>query len=455
MARKPRNTTSIQKPMNKQSRSKRKRYRLKYKVRWKAVLPLLLLMLLLFYFIGGFISQILPWNRMTTICNFNKEQTLELMNSRYQSSYTISDYFFYGEILNLYPSEYTGTKHDLQGKKLILQNLCDQSTYTFQAGEKVDEQIPVAKLSKGFYSVFVEDETGAKLRVVYDEVLSENSFTTISRDHHVKKISLHSNPNFLNKKKYVFDKNYLFLEVREEKASKDIFDIVIDPYGNNRDEGDALDQGQVYHNIAEFKESYTVALQLKEELEKYGLRVMVTKQSATEETVAYGETSRFQMAYEKQAKYYIKLGFNGSPYEYAKGLEVTHSSYTTDVFAQSVWKYIIDNTQLQGSTLRQPNQERPGLLSSARIEGEDGQKIYDASLGLRETGGKATFAAMYSQESKKNSFAKENRLGMQGLDIDLLYLSNQEDITLWKEHKQSLIKVLADAFIHTLHVKSE
>lgn len=455
MVKKTRKTTVTQKQVGKHSKSRRKRYRLKYKIRWKAVIPLFFLLVLFFYLIGSFIFSFLPWNRMTTVCGFNKEKTLEVMNNRYEASYTIADYFFYGEVLNIYPSDYTGNQHDLQGKKIILQNLCDQMTYTFQIGEKVDEQILVTELTAGFYSMFVESETGAKLRLVYDEVLSENSFTTIPRDNLVKKVVLHSDPAYLGNNKYVFDKNYLFLEVREEKASKDMIDVVIDPYGNNRDEGNQLDQGQVYHNIAEFKESYTTALQLKEKLEQKGLRVAITKQSATEETVAYGENSRFKEAYEKQAKYYIKLGFNGSPYEDAKGMEVTYSSYTTDVFAQKVWKYMIEHTALQGSTFQQPDKEYPGLLSSPRIEGIDGQKIYDSSLALRETGGKATFAAMYSQESQENSFVKDLHYGMQGLDIDLLYLSNQEDITLWKEQKQSLIEELSKALIHALNIQSE
>lgn len=431
------------------------RKRRKYKVRWKAVIPLFAFFALLLYFIGSLLFRFLPWNQMTTICGFNKEETLEAINTHYASSYTVSDYFFYGEVLNLYTKDYTGEKNELQGKKIILENLCDKTIQTFEIGEKADEQILIPQLNAGFYSIFIEDETGAKLRLVYDEVLEENSYTSIVRNQVVKKVSLHSDPKYLGSSKYTFDKNYLFLEVKEEKPSKDRLDVLIDPYGNNRDENNQLDQGQVYYNIVEYKESYAAALQLKELLEKQGLRVGITKQSANEETQDYGENSRFKSGYEQQANYYIKLGFNGSPYEYAKGFEIMHSSYSSSVFAQKVWQYMLEHTPLQGSTMKEMIQGQPGLLSSSRIEGMDGKELYDEALELREVGGKATLAGMYSLNSRQNTFALDQRLGMYGLDIELLYLSNREDVTLWKEQKEAIIESLADALLYALQVKSE
>lgn len=419
----------------------------KLKIRKQALIPLFVLIALVIYIIFTVSNFFFSADRnQIKICDFSKSETLTAMNNQYNEVTTISDYMFYGESLNLYTSQYDPANTDeITGDKVQLRNLCDDQTYEFIMNKEIDQQIQTADLTPGFYDIFIIDENELKSRAVYSEILGENSFTAIARAGKVKNLTLFSDPKILNNDDQVFDKNYLFLEVEEKNASKDTIDVYIDPYGKNKETADgAIDEGQVYHNVGEAQETYKAAVKLKAALEEYGLRAEISKSRSDEETIIYAEDSRLKTAYEKQAKYYIKLGLNGSPYDYAKGMEIFYSGHASSTSANAVIDALTQNTSLTTSTMLKDT-TIPGILASKLVSGSDGATIYDQSILLRESGGKATLAATYNEVSAMNSFAKNNVHGMNGLEIDFLYISNKEEVTYWQEHMDEIINETAKA----------
>lgn len=436
--------------------SKKKSYAWKYRIRWKVMIPFLVLVSLVLYLICSLLGYLFsPSRNQITICGFDKTETLEVMNSRFDASYEIGDYLFYGEHLSLFTADYDPSIEEwLVGKDLLLKNLCTEETVRMTIGPALDQQIDLAKLEPGFYELYVEDDEQIK-RLTYDEILPENSFSTIVRNEKVKTVELLSDPELIQNKKAVFDKNYLFLTVEEEKPDKGEIDVFIDPYGNSTDKKDTVDAGQVYHNISENKEIYSAALQLKEKLEDAGLRVAISRDSADETTTLFGEDGRLIKAYDAHAKYYIKLGMNGSPIDHARGLEVVYSAYASDAFAKGIYEGLVRNTALVGSTLHDLDEEHPGLLQSSLVEGKDGRVLYDEYLYVREAGGKGTLAGRKDEKSMLNAFAKENRYGMQAIELNYLYLSNIEDLNYWKENKDQIIEETARALCDALGVSYE
>lgn len=445
-----------QRPIKKRVVKKKKKYRLKYKVRWKVMIPFVLLIVLALYLIFSLFNYLFSSNRnQITICEYDKTQTLEVMNSHFQEVYEVSDYLYYGENLNFYTSDYDPSTTDpLIGKTIQLVNLCNQQATDIVIGNLADQQINVANIEPGYYAVYVIDGN-EKQRLVYDEVLTENTFSTIARDKKVKTVQIYSNPEILNNDDAVLDKNYVFISVNEEKPKSDVIDVYIDPYGNNTDFKDTMDTGQVYHNTSENKEIFKAALQLKTELENAGLRVQISRDNSEDTTTLFGENGRLVKAYNAHAKYYIKLGMNGSPLDYARGTEIIYSAYSSNTLAKTVLDEIITNTSLKGSTMRYPDEANPGLIQSLPVEGGDGKLLYDDYLYVREAGGKATLAGLKDEKSKTNTFALQSPFGMQAIELDYIYLSSTDDLNYWKENRELIVSQTAKGLLKAWNIKIE
>ena len=81
-----------------------------------------------------------------------------------------------------------------------------------------------------------------------------------------------------------------------------------------------------------------------------------------------------------------------------------------------------------------------------RLAGEDGDKVYDPNSQVRETGGVATGAGTMNNKMKElNSFATNNKKGMQALVMHLVYISNPIDYTIWTENYADLMSSIADS----------
>lgn len=384
-----------------------------------------------------------------SICGLNEEKSMEKIS--YQgATYSISDYMYYGESLNLFAKPYQADKQDdVKRKSIELTNLCngDSIIYTMENG--ADRQIDVSELSDGFYTLTINDEL-VKKRLVYTEVLESEPFYTVARDNKRKKLTLLADAAMAEPK---LKENALFLKVESEKPSKDVYDVFIDPYGN-RMLNNVYQSGVSGNGLQEATEMQWAAEYLKQKLEAQGLTVMLAKNRAEEALGYYGNDGIMKKAYASKAKYYIELGMNSASHNAYRGMEIYYSNYASKTMANALMYAIKKQTSIIASNAYTWENHSEGVSSAFLAKGKDNEQIYDMQPSLRESGGRITLAAQFSDAALQNqSFAKESQLGMQAVSINFIYVSNPKDAAVWKKEKQKIMDTLAEAFVKAIHIE--
>lgn len=418
----------------------------KRKIRWKLVIPLLLLIALILYAI---ITVLLPDTddeQGYTICGLNEEKSAQLLNKQNAQIYEIQDYTYYGESLGLYTDTYdTESNDELVGKTLQLHNLCNNKVATMTIDADVDLKISLSDLEPGFYEITVIDDLVEK-QLVYKETLESEPFTTIRRNKQVKHATLIANKDLLQDKGIHWKENYLYLQVEGSKPDEDVVDVYLDPYGMNTDFQYVPDEGSSGHGLKEYKETYEAAQIIKKQLESYGLKVAISRADVDETAApAYGEDGRFAQAYESGARYYISLRMNQSEMNLG-GVEIWHSAHASSVLGRQIMYGLEKNLGMKASTYVNPDGSGVG---PSYVD----KQYFDNNIYLRETGGRATFAAMYSELSREENASFKDANGMHALEIDFGYVTNSEDAAFWKAHKEEIAKQVADSFAEARGLK--
>lgn len=386
-----------------------------------------------------------------TICGLNEEKSAQKLRQENTEVYPISDYQFYGESLNLYREDYAfGGNDDVKRKSIELTNLCNDETITYTMEDDADRRIDLATLEPGFYALSIIDQQEKK-RLVYDEKLISEPFTTVKRNEKVHTVKLLADANMTEP---ALAHNDLFLQVEETEPGSEI-DVFIDPYGDRMSNGYRVSAGSG-NGLSEAEEMQEAAQLLKTKLESYGLRVAISKSDAQEVIGYYGEEGIMKKAYDSHAKYYLELAMNTAAQSSYQGTEIFHSNYSSPTLANTLMYALRKHTSLKASNAFVWTDRNEGVNACNLIAGEDGQKIYDVLPSLRESGGRITGSGSYSASAKLNAdFAQANRFGMQAVSINFIYLSNEEDANTWKSEKDAILTELADAFVKAIHVKED
>lgn len=418
----------------------------KRKIRWKLVIPLLLLIALILYAIVTVLLPDTDDEHGYTICGLNEEESAKLLNKPNAQTYEIQDYTYYGESLGLYTDTYdTESNDELVGKTLQLHNLCNDKVATMTIDADVDLKISLSDLEPGFYEITVIDDLVEK-QLVYKETLESEPFTTIRRNKQVKHATLIANKDLLQDKGIHWKENYLYLQVESGKPDEDVVDVYLDPYGMNTDFQYVPDEGSSGHGLKEYKETYEAAQIIKKQLESYGLKVEISRADVDETAApAYGEDGRFAQAYESGAHYYISLRMNQSEMNLG-GVEIWHSAHASSVLGRQIMYGLEKNLGMKASTYVNPDGSGVG---PSYVD----KQYFDNNIYLRETGGRATFAAMYSELSREENASFKDANGMHALEIDFGYVTNSEDAAFWKAHKEEIAKQVADSFAEARGLK--
>lgn len=406
--------------------------RKRLRVKWRVAIPFFTLLFLIGYLlVHVFFLRESEDPNAVTICDFSAKSTVEKLHIESESQMVISDYFFYGENLNLRKAAYHGENDDeMIGKTVKLVNLCSGEPYLFNLDNKIDHQINVSELPNGFYELYYVYNLSDQ-RIMMDRAVNE-VFHTMTRNSQSKKVELIADNNYT--KQEVPLKSYpLYLKVDSDIVQHDSLDIMLDPAGGNDDYGLGIDWGYQENGLNESDEMYSAALALKERLEKYGLIVGITKDSANHEIDTYGVNGRLAKAYNKHAKLYINLQFNSMANTDIRGMEIIHSSFSSSQLANTLMYDLKKNVNVVGSTLYTSSGSVDGVISASQTDCDDGS-VCDDVIQIRESGGKATKAGECSENARNmNAFAKGNVFGMQALLIKFGYISNAEDVAMWKD----------------------
>ncbi len=430
----------------------------------KVVVPLLILSVLIVYVgLTQLFKSKTPALPLKQICELSHQKSRELFVDReYENLIEMNDYFVYGETLNIFNDTYQLQQPDLfVGKTMVLVNLCEQSERVYMIERNVDGQLPMEDLPFGFYEVYIMHNL-ARHRVFSPKVVSE-SFTTIRRGADSRNVKLVADAYLLENSRdgdSTFDRNYLFLEVSPVGTSDfillddqapnfpdEVYDIMIDPGHGHRDFG-WVDMGLIANGLEEAEENYKMAVALKAEFEKHGLKVGLTR-DVDEVVNIYDVDGRLYRGYQKQAKYYIEVQMVGSNNPEVYGTQIVYSSYASPKLASTVLRHLIENTNLQ-STASKGTGNIPGAVPTARANGFDGHLV------IREAGGKALAAATYSEKSRENeSFAHNNKRGMQAISIEYIHITHPKSALEWVRNYETYAQETVNGFVKYLQLEAD
>lgn len=384
-----------------------------------------------------------------SICGLNKHQSEQLLKENYTETYEISDYLFYGESLNLFQKPYDLETIDPISRKTVeLTNVCGDETFTYTMESYVDRKIDVGELPAGFYSIYLNDQV-VKKRLIYQESLQSEPFYTVARNGKQKVVTLVADKQLSEE---TLKDNTLFIKIEDVQLQEESADVFLDPYGPRLVNGFAQPVGSA-NGISEAEEMQKAAQKMKDDLESYGLRVVIAKKEALEPLSYYGVDGIMDRAYRSQAKYYIELGMNASAQSAVRGFEIYHSDQASGSLSNAIGYALSKNTPLQVSNAYTWKSHSEGV-APCPLTGTAGKEIYDSFPAIRESGGRATGAAQMSADAKTNaSFVEDGNIGMYAISVNFIYLSNADDVALWKQKQDDILKQFSDAFVKAIHVK--
>lgn len=384
-----------------------------------------------------------------SICGQDKEQSEALLKEAYTETFEISDYLFYGESLNLFQKSYDlETPDPISRKSIELINQCSKETYTYTMESFVDRKIDLGELPPGFYSIFLNDHV-VKKRLVYREALQTEPFYTVARDGKQKAVTLIADQQLIEE---TGKDHVLFLNIEEVEVQEESVDVFLDPYGPRLSNGIVQPTGSA-NGINEAEAMQTAAETIKAELETHGLRVAIAKQEAMETLSYYGSDGIMERAYRSGAKYYIELGMNNSTQANIRGFEIYHSEQASGSLGNTLAYALMKYTPLEASNAFSWENRSEGV-AACPLTGSVGKEIYDSFPAIRESGGRATGAAQMNADAKTNAaFVKDGNQGMYAISVNFIYLSNGDDVTLWKQKQDEILQQFCEAFVKAIHIK--
>ena len=379
-----------------------------------------------------------------TICGKSRAETLNVFKAQESQEYIeLKDLLVYGETLNLYQSPYAlGVTDGLVGKTIILHNLCDGYEWVYMMEKSIDGQIPLEQLPNGFYQVYVVDDL--KRKVLVSESAFRHLFYPVRRDGLSKEVLIVADKTLIvdDKGQPVLNENQLYLNVdnAEPTSTETIYDVVIDAAHSTHVNG-SIEKGHSAFNMIEANETLRMANLLKDELEAMGLKVYLTRDDTIDVVDLYGIDGRLDMAYQSKAKYYLEVNMNFSTNESIRGVRIQYSSYASNKFATSLFKSYMETEGLVPYGNGSKN-NIPGVVASTRYNG------WDAIPVLRETGGRILAAGTISElaQEQNASFNKEAMFGMQAVSLDLIFISNETDATIYANQSKEMAHNLALGF---------
>ena len=371
----------------------------------------------------------------------------DILNNTNENNIDIERLTIYGKHLNL---TFDTTKDCV----LILKNNEKELSYKLETNDNklilskyINNGLNLEKLEVGEYLVLLKDN----VTNIYYNVLNKTDY----HDNQYYTITKNGKNNLITFKENTFNnKKYFTINVKEEKLPENIYDIVIDPGHGGVDTG----AGNGKYHESKFTLDY--AKSLKEELEKIGLKVKMTRETDTS-IESYGESSRTGIPYEVKAKLMLDIHLNSSGSSKQRGVEIYKASHDDNTFAKILADSIHEETAIPYSN-NPMNKVDDGIYmrvySSRDIENtkKDAKKYNFEPYNLdddvtyyyfiRETGGIMTKAFSDGRNPKKkaNPYRNMNQ-GVEAYLCELAYISQNDDLEMVINHKDKFVKALVKA----------
>lgn len=233
-----------------------------------------------------------------------------------------------------------------------------------------------------------------------------------------------------------------------------VYDVVIDAGHGGSDQGAAGIDG---HHEKDYL--LPLAEKIKENLEKNGMKVALTRDNDEETLGAYGEDGRVARACRSQAKYMISLHMNDEGAGMS-GLMIYAYPDNDMAFARLMNAGIQEHTGIGNASAASPYGDNifSKMLSQADIDQEKADNAaaglipYEPSLRsayhfmIRECGGIVTGAYKDDRnpEEKYNPYCYDNT-GVETYIIELGYITNENDVRIMTSKMDEYARAISDS----------
>lgn len=392
------------------------------------------------------------------------EQNEYNQNIQIEETYAnLTDAYIYGTHLNI-EGKIELDNSNIEKITLILANKEEQLEYNlkyetqetqilFTTCEYINRGINLEKISKEKYAFLIKTKEKTGQTKYYslntnDVKIEELEYYTISNNNMTKYITL--------KEVKKEESSYLILSLENTEIPEDIYDITLDAgHGGNN-------PGAVYKGYYESKIVLDYALELKEMLEKQGLKVALTR-SEDIKVEEYGENGRAVIPNKVKSKYTFSIHLNSTASEVRNGVEVYAPNRADLSFAKLFAKNIVENANTNysqnevdkiynGVYVRTFTKEE--IEQSKKDAKKDGYESYNLTeetpylFMIRETGAKITNAYVdgRNKEYKANLYYNSS-IGNESYLLELGYINSDIDLNNLLNNKEGYLNGIVQSIL--------
>lgn len=354
--------------------------------------------------------------------------------------YKLEDYTLYGETLNLYHKKYDGTKKDdTLGKIIVLENIDTHEEQQFTITGGIDSGIPLGELEEGLYRVSIYDQY-IKKRLYFEEELHSTVFTTLRREDKVKNIRLDAAKHMF--KNIEFDQNYLFMSVVESIPKVKVNDVIINAQGNTYNSAiNGVEVGAISPLASEPVETLELAKMIQSKLELAGLKVELVRKDQSAMSY-YGQSGRVVPGYQSQAKVYLNLAMIED--EEIKRPYIKTSPHTSAYLANQI-AYEMSQGNIELEDMVNSSMLDHGVVYDDVYYEEDEKTVYSIQPGIRETGGKGTYAGRLDFAKENGKY--KNAYGMESAIVYIASVVNADSVDYYKNNKELFATQIANGIL--------
>ena len=376
----------------------------------------------------------------------------DILNSLEEEKVKIDYFTIYGKHLNFkgnLPKEsgnYSLVFKNNEKEEMINKNVKNNE---FSTSNYINDGINLEELNNGEYIILLKNTDNNKYySLINSTEYHDNKYYTITKN---------NKNNLITFNELTFNEiDYWTIKVKEEKLPDDVYDIVIDPGHGGVDTG----AGNGKYHESKFTLEYAIAL--KEELEKEGLKVKLTREE-DKKIDHYGVGSRTGIPIEAKAKLMLSIHLNSSGASNQRGVEIYKAYYDNNTYAKILADNIAREVGINYSNNPQSKIDngvymrvysKETIASLAKDAKRDGYEPY--VLGddvtyyyfIRETGGIMTKAFSDGRNPKyqENPYRNYNQ-GVEAYLCELAYISSSEDLKLIINNKEDFIKGLKNSVL--------
>ena len=442
-----------------------KKKKAKRKVKTKPIIAILIIIALL-------VMSVL------VIKKLNTKKPIDLYANIFSSTYktgniNINKYTVYGTHFNIEGiSDTINTVDEIRDVKLVLKSLNGESeikhkieyklkgkNLTFSISKFLNQGINLEELPVGIYILFIDVEHYNEIHRYYTlhntTEYGEIEYYTITKNVKNNKINIGFDKytDSLNN-----EFNYMYIKVEETSLPEDVYDIVVDAGHGGTDSGAVKGEYKEADIVLEY------AISLKQELEKLGLKVFMTREGSEDKKektayTMYDENGRVNIVNASKAKYNLSLHLNSNEDTISRGGVEVYSPCKSDlIFAKNLADNIVNiaNTTYSNNDYYKKDE---GVyvenFTNASIESfkkravKEGYEPYNLTTDtpylymIREVGGICTNAFVDGRNTDygANRYVNSN-IGIESYLLELGYISFENDLNNIVQNKDLYIQAI-------------